>query len=311
MITASSFPTPDLAVRSTDEAELERVRAFAGRQARIAERLRVWLAADLPAQTLGQRLGSLRGACQEATMWRYELALAAPRVGQGVPQDADRFLMTAREGGRNYDRIGYLGRLRAGATWDPAGRTFTGGVETSASRVMLRYGQAARARFDEERPDSDVLLNVVRLPGRLIPGNQLVRGAAALRLAEELRGRLVFSGRDASQFDGGPDPMYVVSAEPDDADTLFGIALITLAGAVGDPEHAHRLAAWQAARYLLYQSAPRTKKGSDAVLRVLLVAVGAVLFGQPPVMEQDADLRCMVLGQAAATEMPADEVLWS
>lgn len=311
MITAASFPTPDLAVRSYDSDELDRVCAFANKQARVAERLRVRLATDLPKLPLGQRVGLLRAVYQEATMWRYELALAAPRLGLGIPQDPDRFLMTAREGGRNYDRIGAIGRLRAGATWDPETRTYRGGVETPASRIMAHYGQAALDRIDTESPDSDVLLNVVRLPGRLIAGNQLVRGAAAHKLAGELRQRLVASGRDVGQFDAGADPLYVVSAEPDDADLLFGIALITLAGAVGDPEFAERLRAWRLGRYLMYQAAPRTKKGSDSVSRVVLVAVGTVLFGRPPVMEQDCDLRCMVLDQVDATTMPADAGLWS
>jgi hypothetical protein len=39
------------------------------------------------------------------------------------------------------------------------------------------------------------------------------------------------------------------------------------------------------------------KKGSDAVTRVFLVAVGAVLLGHPPELAQDIDLRCAVLGQ--------------
>jgi hypothetical protein len=308
MITPASFPTPDLAIRSTDPDEIARARAFADKQAAAAESLRVRLAAELPPLPLGSRVTVLRNAHQDLIRWRYDLAVTEPRrLGLGAPQDAARFLMSAHEGGRNYDRIGRIGRLRAGATWNPETQTYQGGVETPASRIMVHYGHAALDRFATERPDSDVLLNVVSVDGgRLVPGNQLVRGAAALRLADELRERLVASGRDATRFDAGPDPMYVVSAEHDNADTLFGVALITLAGAVDEPEYDRRITAWQTARYGLYQASPRTKKGSDAVTRVFLVAVGAVLFGTAPVMEQDCDLRCMVFGQAAATEMPAD-----
>jgi hypothetical protein len=68
------------------------------------------------------------------------------------------------------------------------------------------------------------------------------------------------------------------------------------------------VAAWQAARYLLYQ-APLTKKGSDAVARVFLVAVGTVLLGAAPILEHDVDLQCIVAGQRAATAMPGDAEL--
>jgi hypothetical protein len=45
------------------------------------------------------------------------------------------------------------------------------------------------------------------------------------------------------------------------------------------------------------------------VTRVFLVAVGALLFGRAPILLQDVDLRCMVLGQRAATEMDGDTAL--
>lgn len=105
----------------------------------------------------------------------------------------------------------------------------------------------------------------------------------------------------------GGDPLYVVTATPDDADVLFNVALAILAGAP-DLAPLSRLRAWQDARYLLYQ-APRMKKGSDAVTRVFLVAVAALLFGRAPILVQDVDLRCMVLGQRSATEMDGDTAL--
>lgn len=314
MITAKSFPTPHLAFRGADSAEDRRVRSFAEQQALAAEALRVRLVAELPHGLSGHRdrVDLLRRAHAGLVQWRYQLALDAPRrLGVGLPLDAERFRLSLRDGGPNSDRLGYLGRLRAGATWDATTKTFAGGDPTPASEIMQTYGQAARDRMDCEAPDEDVLLNIIRLiPGRLIAGNRLVRGAVARKIADGLVARVAARGGDTSTMEIGGDPIYVVTADPDDADTLFGIAMILLAGAVDDPEYTERLRAWQQARYLLFQ-APRTKKGSDAVTRVFVVAIGAVLFGHPPVLDHDVDLRCMTLGEVEAVTMPADANLHS
>jgi hypothetical protein len=310
-ITAASFPTPDLAKRTADPGGLWRVAAFAERQADAAEALRVRLAATWPGMTgRDERMSALWTAHAESVAWRYEFAVqAGRRLGQGIPFDATRFITPLRDGGPNADRLGYLGRLRDGADWDPASRTYQGGDSTPAHEVMLAYGQAALDRMSRETPNDEVLLNTVRVGarGRLVPGNRLVRGAAARRIADNLVARVAARGGDTSRMEVGGDPLYVVTADPDHADALFDIAL-TLLAAAPDLNGLERLRAWQDARYLLYQ-APRMKKGSDAVTRVFLVAVGAVLFGRAPVLQQDVDLRCMVLGQAAATEMYGDTSL--
>ncbi|SFW11385.1 hypothetical protein [Amycolatopsis australiensis] len=310
MITAASFPTPELALRSSDPAEQTRVRGFAQHQAAAAEALRRRLVAEWPGcRSRLQRRDLLAQAHADLVQWRYELALQAPgRPGTGIPLDPQRFRTTIRDGGPNYDRIGYLGRLRDGAHWDPATRTFQSGRPTPASEIMLRYGQLAQARFDNAGwlPNPDVLQNVVRIPStrRQILGNRLVRGDAARAIADELTARVAARGRDTSRMETGGDLLYVVSADPDDADTIFDTALYLLADAdIGDS--AERLRLLQHVRYLLFQ-APQTKKGSDAVTRVFLVGVGAFLLGRAPVMQSDADLRCMVLDQNHAIEMPAD-----
>lgn len=314
MITNASFPTPDLALRTNDPEAQGRVRDFAYQQADAAEQLRRRLAdADLPARPLHERIPFLRQAEDDLIEWRYQLALAAPgRLGVGVAADPERLRMTHHDGGRNYDRLGYTGRMRDGATWDPDTNTYRGGEETPASRIIDRYGRLALERLDAEAPDKDVLDNPVRVTGtRKFTGNQLVRGAAAERIAGELVARVAARGRDTSTMEIGGDPIYAVTADVHTADIFHGVAIIDLAEAfTADVRQVERLEKYQQARYLLFQS-PRTKKGSDAVTRVFLVAVGAALFGLPPVMEQDVDLRCMVLGQAAATDMPNDDVLWN
>ncbi|MFC9250643.1 hypothetical protein [Amycolatopsis thailandensis] len=305
-ISSASFPTPALAFRGGGPAETCRVEAFAALQSRAADGSRRFLLSRLSAaESSRDRVEVLRRCHRALSEWRYNVACEAPgRLGVGLPLDAERFRTSLRAGGPNFDRVGDLGRLRAGAAWDERSRTFRGGAPTPASEILRAYGQAALERFAEERA-GDVLVNQVVVPsGRLLPGNRLVRGMAAQRVAAELAERIAARGGDPNRMEVGGDPVYVVTADPDNADRLFAMALRLLADAVDLDEDA-RLQKWQQARYLLYQ-APQMKKGSDAVTRVFLVAVGAVLLGAAPVLEQDVDLRCMVLGQHAATTMPAD-----
>lgn len=88
---------------------------------------------------------------------------------------------------------------------------------------------------------------------------------------------------------------------------LFQAALTMLANALS-AYRPDRMSVWQTARYLLYR-APQRKRGSDSVIRAFIVAVGAALFGRVSVLDHDVDLRCMVLGQQADTDLPADTLL--
>lgn len=303
MITAASFPTPALALRTIAPHEDQRVRWFAHEQAAVAETLRRQLADEwLRSSTPTTRIGLLHAAHADLIRWRHALALRTTcRLGRGLSHDPSRFITLMRDGGRNYDRIGYLGRLRDGAHWDAETRTFRGGRGTPAHQIMLRYGRLALDRFATEGACNSELANRVTLPdGTEIIGNSLARGEAAERIAADLVTRIASRGGDTSQMEIGGNPIYVVSASDNSRDAMFRAAMRLLASAEqGD------VTAWQSARYLLYQS-PVTKKGADAVTRTFLVVVGAVLFGEAPILEHDVDLRCLVLGQAAATAMPAD-----
>lgn len=295
-ITAADFPTPDLALRTHDADELARVRAFAGEQARAAT-------AALPALVTGLRTARSRRARVNAmtnvywslVRWRADLARrGTEQLGTGLPHDARRFAMPLRDGGPNYDRIGYVGRLREDSVWDPVTRTYRGGRVTPAHRVVLHYGAVATRRFATEEHDGDTLWNRVTLPdGTTIVGNSLVRGAAARLVAADLLARIASRGEDPTRVETGGDPMYVVTAGDQSRARMFHHAMTVLADTkAGDA------CAWRSARYLLYQ-APMTKRGSDSVTRVFLVAVGTVLLGHPPALEQDVDLRCIVSGQVA------------
>ncbi|WET79250.1 hypothetical protein P3102_35365 [Amycolatopsis sp. QT-25] len=303
MITADSFPTPHLALR--DPAQEQRVRQFAQQQAKFAEAIRVRVGADWRELSQPQRIETLRRTRRIITEWRYGLAAAAPgRLGAGNPLDPERFRTRIRDGQPRIDRLGYSGRLRLGAQWDEATRTYVGGETTPAHEIMLRYGQAAHERMDAAGA-GDVLVNQVTLPnGRTLDGTRLMRGEQAQRIAAELVARCAARGRDVSRMETGGDPVYLVTADEHARALMVNHALALLAADRSlDPDHA--LPAVQAACYLLTEG-PEMYKGADASTRVPVVAIGAILTGRALILEQDMDLRCLVYGQSAATVMPAD-----
>lgn len=286
-------------MRSNNEAELARVRTFATHQANVAEAMRIRLITRW--RDRGARQELLRTVHHDLIEWRHGLARSAPgRLGTGIPLNAERFRTAIDTQGANYDRIGYVGRLRTDPVWDNESRTFRGGSTTPAHDILLAYGRAAEERFFL---GEEVLYNNVTLPdGKPIRGNSLVRGQEAERIANQLLERINRRLGNANQVETGGAPMYVVTANNAARATMFATALNLLAAAEpGD------VVAWQTARYLLYQ-APVTKKGSDAVTRTFLVAVGSVLLARAPILEQDVDLRCIVLGQDEATSMSGDLV---
>ncbi|MFC3966159.1 hypothetical protein [Nocardia jiangsuensis] len=297
------FPTPHLALSSADDGELTRVRRFADMQVVAAGRVHEVLSEEWQEfRGRPRRVRALLAAYHELVQWRYRLARVSPvRHGTAVPVDPERFLAPIDHYGPNCDRIGRVGRLRFNSTWNEVDRVFTGGVSTPAFRVTLRYGRAAEARFLRSGAAGDILTSSVRLPdGTRIDGNRLVRGAAARELARELAARVAGRGCDTRRFETGGAPIYVVTAENTARAEMFRQAIDLLAGAGADD-----VASWQQARFLLYQ-APRTKRGSDSVIRTFLVAVGAVLFGAAPRLVHDVDLQCLVLGQGRATAMSGD-----
>ncbi|ONI88121.1 hypothetical protein ALI22I_20500 [Saccharothrix sp. ALI-22-I] len=308
MITADSFPTPHLALR--DPAQERQVLTFAHEQAAIAESLRRRLAPDWRRRTPPERVALLRRTCRIITEWRYNLAASAPgRLGAGIPLDAERFRTKIKPGQPRIDRLGYSGRLRTHTednplVWDPDTHLYVGGESTPAHEIMLRYGQDAHERMDTAGA-GDVLVNRVVLPsGRTLDGTTLVRGEEAQRIAAALVARVAARGRDASRMETGDYPVYLVTADPAARALMLDAALNLFAADQSlDPDHA--LPAVQAGRYLLVE-APEYYKGADASIRVLVVVVGALLTGRAMLLEQDMDLRCLVGGQDAATEMPAD-----
>ncbi|MFD4659870.1 hypothetical protein ACFWP2_30055 [Kitasatospora sp. NPDC058444] len=304
-ITPGDFPTSPLALRFADPARQAKARAFASEQANAAVEAAAMLARRWETTPgVPARVAALAAVHAHLVDWRYRLAVTmGPPPGiAGAAFNPERFRTPIREGDTNYDRLGEVGRLREGARWDQAARTYTGGLATPAWEAMLRYGRLAEQRFATEGVEGDILQNRVLLPdGRRIAGNRLLRGEAAHRTDAELTARYTARGLDASWVESGGKPLYSATPTPQDSALLHAAALDLLARPHLTTED------YLLARYLLFQ-APRTKKGSDAVTRTFIVAVGAVaLPGTAPALPEDIDLRCYVLGQplcrtAAGTE---------
>jgi len=298
-ITPECFPTPHLALRGTSDDE--RVRAFADEQARAARAVLPAVASALALPSAGHGIRMLTLAYDTVVSWRRAVAATADdaRYGDNGRPAASRYAVTLDEDGPNYDRVGEVGRSRAGARWDAATGRWIGGTDTPASRTLAAYGHAVRRRFAVEAPDSEVLHNDVTLPiarGQ-VRGNALVRGQAARDVAAQLAQRLA-DRRGVVQVETTGDLLYLVTADTTARRVMFHEAMHVLAAARRD--RSQRWAAWWSAAYLLYQ-APTFKKGSDACNRVFLAAVGAALLDQAPVIPHDLDLRCMVLGQRTVT----------
>jgi hypothetical protein len=303
VITNASFPTPEFALHTNDEKTISQISKFAQEQAQAATAALPALAANLAsARSSEERATAYRKTYQTLIHWRADLARRTTRHDAvGLADDPARYLLSITKGGANYDRLGYIGRLRENSVWHPPSRTYRGGEVTPAHRIMLEYGQLALSRFAAEHRDGDTLSNLVTLPdSSTIVGNKLVRGAAAREVAEDLLTRIDRRGADPTRIETGGDPIYAVTAPDRARERMFHTAMAIL----GTAEHGE-VSAWQVARYLLYQ-APLTKRGSDAVIRTFLVTVGTFLFGQAPVLAQDVDLRCIVAGQPNATTMHDD-----
>lgn len=307
-ITRSAFPTPALAIRTTDPVELARVCAFADHQASAARGIAAEaLGVVANARTRCDIQRAIIAALSAAADWRYQLAKTTRerRRGRGLELTAARFRTPITDTTTNYDRLGYVGRARLGSVWDPATRTYVGGAATPASEILALFGQYATERFAREAPAQDVLRNLVRLDdGTTVPGNALLRGVAAQRAAAELVARIAARGADASQIETGGDPIYTATGLDRDRARLRQAAIDALADAFeaaaeGDTASATRR--WVEAAYALYQ-APTYKKGSDAVTRVVLVALGTLALSRVPRLPQDIDLRAYVLGQRAFCE---------
>ncbi|MGW5703791.1 hypothetical protein [Amycolatopsis japonica] len=308
-ITAAAFPTPALAQRTNDPATLARITGFAEHQAAIAKDL---------AATVAHRLHDIPGDAERmvtvtlaaARHWRYRFAVETGEVrrGAGIPLDHTRYRTPITDDTTNYDRIGYVGRVRDGAQWDSEFRLYRGGTATPAFHTLVEAGRRALERFETDAPHGAVLQNFVELPdGTLVLGNRLLRGQAAEDVARQLEDRL--AARGSARVETGGVLLYTATASEADRARLHQAAIDAFAEAITTTDPAAALRSWVHGAYCLYQ-APQTKKGSDAVARVALVAFGALALGRVPQLPHDIDLRGYVDGQAAFTRDLQDLQRW-
>lgn len=309
-VIAVSFPTPDLALRTNNKADHRRAHLFSIDLALAATYIADRIHRELQVVTAPwERVPILEAAHLAAVRRRYELACTAHRqrvhrLGTWSPDEYRVPLLATR-----YDRIGDLGRLRDGATWDEVAGTYVGGEPTPASVVMKRVLRLALDRWDRTGAGDRLANTWTTNAGEVLTGSQVLRGAAAADAAAELRARVAAGGGDVSRFDAGVDPddrspaagLYcLATSDPDSRAHLHAIAVRRFAELlrhrhITDPAELRR--GFDTAVWLLYQ-APRTLKGSDAVTRVFAVAVGALLFDEPPILRQDVGLRARVLDLA-------------
>lgn len=289
-ITAACFPVPALLLRTNTPAAQSTVRAFAGQQAEAACTLAQKLSTALRlAPDMSARVSAFTTAFEAAEEWRHAVAVASPHsAGRYSSRWADRFQTPVTDEDPNLFRIGDHARYREGSTWDPATRTYQGGAETPASRTMRHYEALAAARFPQQS-NVDIVCNTAPLPsGSVAGGMRLLRGDAARRAAIEMARRIAARGGDTSRITTNGPLIYAASAPESDGRVIFHQAMTLLAQEHATPADAQ--AAWVRAAYLLYQ-APRKKRGADATIRTFLIAAGARLQPQPPVLPHDIDLR--------------------
>ncbi|MEO5876313.1 MAG: hypothetical protein ABIS86_16640 [Streptosporangiaceae bacterium] len=295
-ITADCFPVPTLLLRTNHPGNQRTIRAFAHQQAMQASSLLKTLAEALPStEDLAARSAVFTAVFEATEDWRYRIAAASPEpTGRYGRSSAERFRQPVTDDNPNLFRIGEHERLREGARWNSATRTYLGGTETPASRTMKQTGVLAAARFPTSS-GAEVIQNQVNLDsGHRVPGMRLLRGAAARSAAVEMVARIRTRGRDTSHIITDGDLIYCASAKEADRTAIFRQAMDLLAH--DHATEAAALTAWLQATYMIYQ-APRRKRGSDAATRTFLMAAGTYLLHRPPTLLDDIDMRAIVLPQ--------------
>jgi len=295
IITAASFPTPDLIKRTSNPAQWDQQGGFAKFQAAAANDALAWLGPRLDAATTPfEREANFLQLYRNLAEWRYQLA-AHREEGRSPNAELEQYRTPIAADKAMVDSFG-AGLRSEGGRIDVDTGTITSGIQTPASRLSARLGKIIRARFDAEAPGKDSLQNRVTVPGgQVIDGNLLLRGG----LAASARGH----ERPIAGY-------YVtVTGEQKDRHALqreaFGL-LANLEGrrAVGETDlfqdRNARLAFVQA-EYFLYQG-PEYERGGDAIIRTLLVTAHARVFNEALRLPQDIDVMAYAADQQAFYE---------
>lgn len=289
IITAASFPTPDLIKKTSNPALWDQQGRFAEFQAAAANQALEWLGPRLDAATTPvERSAHFVQLYRNLAEWRFQLAHRAE--GRSPYSELEQYRTPIATNRPMFDSFG-RGLRSEGGRLNPETGVITSGIETPASRLSTRVARIIEARFAAEAPGSDVLQNRVKVPsGETIAGNQLIRGGLAA---------------SGSGFERPIDGLYVtLTGKQDDRRALQREAFTILADLEGEraagrtdlfADRSARLA-FVEAEYFLYQG-PEYERGGDATIRTLLVASHARVFGERLRLPQDIDVMAYAAGQ--------------
>lgn len=241
----------------------------------------------------------------ELVYWRYELAAAhgTGSSGEAAPKDATHFLDLITDGHPNYPNVDPVGAdvefWNKGYKWDEEKGRYAGGEKTPATQVVAEAGEWAVARLAQEGDERGFLRNQFRLPGgRLVNGNSISRGEAAREHNINGIKRAKTSGAETNRTEIGGDIVHIQTA----SEANRAIIREALYDYLAKLEETHQqggtitVEQWAQVAYLAYQS-PQTKKGSDAVTRVMLLALASRWMQPIPKMPDDIDWRAYIVGQ--------------
>jgi hypothetical protein len=272
MITARSFPVPDLLKKTNNPAAWDQLGGFAQVQAAEANAALELLTERLAtAGSLEERAAGFEAAFRHVTEWRYQVA-AQGRWTRPY-SDVEEFRTTIPADNSRLYRV-----TPNVNDHDPA---------SPALQLRLELEQVAKDRL----MGRSVLQNVVTLrDGRTINGNLLNRSIYNFDVTTETA---AFADRDVlrqASFD------TLAELETQRADT----------GGL-DPQDPELRQKFTDAAYCLIQ-APEMKRGSDAIMRTFLVAAHTRVFDAAPVLPQAIDLDGMVRGQEGFNQVMHEQL---
>ncbi|MFF0264277.1 hypothetical protein [Kribbella sp. NPDC004536] len=272
MITARSFPTPDLLKRTNNPAAWDQLAGFAQVQAAEANAALQLLSARLAdAGSTAERAAAFEAAFRHVSDWRYEVAAEQRWTRPG--SDVEEF-RTAIE--PDNARIYWI---------TPSVDEYDPGSPGLLLRTEL--DQVARDRL----MGHSALQNVVTLrDGRTINGNLLNRSIYHFGVTTETA---AYADREVLR-QASFETLAELETQRADEGRL-------------DPHDPELRQKFTDAAYFLIQ-APEMKRGSDAIMRTFLVTAHTQVFDAAPVLPQAIDLDGMVRGQQGFNEVMQDQL---
>ncbi|MDX2970770.1 hypothetical protein [Kribbella solani] len=291
LITAASFPTPDLIKVTNNPGQWDQQEGFARFQAEAANGSVAWLGERLGAvATRAERSMAFAQLYRNLAEWRFETAHRAG--GRSPNSELEQYHQSI---GPHEPRTSVFGpRLRSegGGQLDFSTRRLTDGIPTPASRQSALIGTIIEARFAARRT------------------------VWCCRTRSTFRTNGVSTGTCCSVDWPWPtsvgsrfaiDELYATkTAEHTDRWTLQAEAFGLLADleerrSAGQAPDAEARRAFVQATYYLYQG-PEFVRGGDATIRTLLVAAHARVFDEALKVMQDVDIRAMTMSQRDFTK---------